>query len=108
MFSRMGTDDASVLDMLRASNDHKTQNLYDGLVDLNDSQADYRLCLGLIYWCHQDLQQVDRLFRRSALMRPKWDRPYSDGTTYGSRTIEKAFANFQSYEKKETRHKRKE
>ena len=99
VFSRMGTNDESVLDMIRASNDRKTQNLFDGLVDLNDSQADFRLCMGLIYWCHQDLQQVDRLFRQSALMRPKWDRPYSDGTTYGSRTIEKAYENFQMFNK---------
>ena len=34
---------------------------------------------------------VDAAFRRSGLMRPKWDeRHYSDGQTYGQGTIETA------------------
>ena len=89
--------DSLVLNMLRKSKDRKTNDLYDGITMLNQSQADFRLCLGLMYWCHCDTDQVDRLFRGSALMREKWDRPYSDGSTYGSRTIEAARRNYVQY-----------
>ena len=34
---------------------------------------------------------MDRLFRQSGLMRPKWDeKHFSDGRTYGQNTIDKA------------------
>ena len=36
-------------------------------------------------------EQMDRLFRRSRLMRSKWDRVQS-GSTYGALTLEKAVA----------------
>ena len=89
--------DLAVLSMIRRSKDNLTQDLYDGVTSLNPSQADYRLCLRLMYWCHEDSAQVDRLFRGSALMRDKWDRPYSDGSTYGSRTIEAARRHYVQY-----------
>src|ERR1039457_4494756 len=37
------------------------------------SAADLALASMLAYWCEGDLGQMDRLFRRSGLMRPKWD-----------------------------------
>jgi putative DNA primase/helicase len=37
------------------------------------SRADQALCSILAYWCQGDLDQVDRLFRQTALMRPKWN-----------------------------------
>lgn len=89
--------DLAVLSMIRRSKDYQAQNLYDGVTSLNKSQADFRLCLRLMYWCHEDSAQVDRLFRGSALMRDKWDRPYSDGSTYGSRTIEAARRHYVQY-----------
>ena len=44
---------------------------------------------------------MDRIFRQSALMRKKWDRPQTGGT-YGSVTIANACqkSNAQRYEKK--------
>ena len=89
--------DLAVLSMIRRSKDYQAQDLYDGITSLNKSQADFRLCLRLMYWCHEDSAQVDRLFRGSALMRDKWDRPYSDGSTYGSRTIEAARRHYVQY-----------
>jgi len=36
----------------------------------------------------QDIEQVDRIFRQSALMRDKWDEVhFSNGDTYGEGTI---------------------
>lgn len=65
--------------------------LYDGDTSAHGgdhSAADLALCSHLAFWCDYDAAQVDRLFRASALMRPKWTRRVSsDGELYGERTI---------------------
>jgi P4 family phage/plasmid primase-like protien len=53
------------------------------------SRADAALCAILAFWCDRDPAAVDSLFRRSALMRDKWDRK-TGGTTYGAMTVSKA------------------
>ncbi len=66
---------------LRAYTDPRT-----GQVD--QSRAEFALCLVLAYWCNSDADQIDRLFRQSALYRPKWDAQLSGhGRTYGQVTI---------------------
>ena len=55
----------------------------------SQSEADMGLCNVLAFWCRKDEQLMDRIFRSSGLMRPKWDRKQS-GTTYGAITIAKA------------------
>jgi primase-polymerase (primpol)-like protein len=57
----------------------------------DDSAADLALCNFLRFWTGGDLQQMDRLFRQSALMRDKWDEPRGE-TTYGERTLTTALA----------------
>ena len=50
----------------------------------NASSADFALVRLLVYWTNGDVAQVDRLFRQSALYRPKWDAQQSGhGFTYG-------------------------
>lgn len=92
------TDD-EVLDKARsAANGDKFTRLWAGdtsghQADGNDgrSEADLALCSILAFWCGNDYAQVDRLFRRSGLMRPKWDeRHRHDGASYGRMTVEKA------------------
>ena len=61
----------------------------------SQSEADFTLCLLLLYWTNGDTTQADRLFRRSALMSEKWDRRAGhDGggqaVTYGERTMQQA------------------
>jgi hypothetical protein len=58
----------------------------------DDSAADYALCLMLAFWTGKDRERMDRFFRRSGLMRPKWDRPTAK-STYGAITIDKAISN---------------
>lgn len=54
----------------------------------NRSSADFALCRMLAYWTNSDTEQMDRLFRQSALYRPKWDEQFSGhGHTYGEVTI---------------------
>lgn len=61
---------------------------------ISQSEADLKLCSDLAWWCdYADPARVDRLFRHSGLRREKWDDVhYSDGATYGQRTLEVAFS----------------
>lgn len=52
------------------------------------SEADSSVAFRLAFYT-KDPEQIDRLFRRSALMRPKWDEMHGN-ETYGQRTIAKA------------------
>lgn len=59
----------------------------------SQSEADQGLCNILAFWTGNDSERMDRLFRKSDLMRPKWDKKHhSDGSTYGEKTIQKAIA----------------
>ena len=53
------------------------------------SEADMALCSHLAFWTGKDAAKMDALFRKSGLMREKWDRKQS-GTTSGAITIQKA------------------
>ena len=53
------------------------------------SEGDMALCCKLAFWCAKNTDQMDRLFRRSLMMRDKWDRR-QNGTTYGAITLQKA------------------
>src|SRR5207253_2314705 len=58
------------------------------------SEADLALCNYLAFLCGPDPARVDRLFRLSGLMRPKWDRShYAGGETYGHHTVERAVSD---------------
>lgn len=51
------------------------------------SAADFALCAHLNYWAHGDVALMDATFRRSKLMRDKWNQRHTAvGETYG-RTI---------------------
>ena len=52
------------------------------------SEADLALC-GMLATESGDFDQIDRIFRKSGLMRPKWDQKRGR-QTYGEATIERA------------------
>lgn len=59
----------------------------------SQSEADLALCCALAFWTGKDAEQMDRLFRQSALLREKWDNVHhADGSTYGAATIRQAIA----------------
>lgn len=60
----------------------------------NQSDADMGFLSMLAFWCGCDEEQMDRIFRTSGMMRPKWDRKQA-GTTYGGITIRNAVATCQ-------------
>lgn len=75
--SRVGDDFRALMagDLGRHGNDH--------------SAADLALCDHLAFFCGPDPARIDRLFRRSSLMRPKWNERRGE-RTYGQLTVAKA------------------
>ncbi len=51
----------------------------------SQSEADMALCCMLAFWCGNNPEQIDRIFRTSGLMRPKWERE-----DYRTQTIQRA------------------
>lgn len=56
------------------------------------SKADMAFCSMLAFWCNKDVVQMDRIFRNSGLMRPKWDE-HRGLRTYGQITLDVACKN---------------
>lgn len=96
-------DDASAFDLnliherldkaRRAQNGNKFCALYDhgdtSQYGADDSAADQALCAMLAFWLDADAAAMDTAFRRSKLMRSKWDERRG-AQTYGEMTIQKA------------------
>lgn len=67
------------------------------------SEADLALCNYLAWLCGApDSDRVDRMFRRSGLMRPKWDERRR-ATTYGAQTVTMALNGRTDYWQPHTR-----
>jgi NrS-1 polymerase HBD domain/Helix-turn-helix domain len=87
-------DDEQVLrTMFDAKGGAKWRQLFEG--DHSDypsrSEADLALCGKLRFYTRGACAQIDRLFRRSGLMRSKWDERHGS-QTYGQGTVAKAIA----------------
>ena len=100
-------EDEALLEKIFASaNGTKIRKLFEG--DYSEypsqSEADQALCNHFAFWTGKDPEQIDRLFRQSALYREKWDkRHFGDGRTYGEETIRKAIdATSESYKGAQT------
>jgi len=63
----------------------------------SQSEADLAFCILLAYYTGDDTDLMDTVFRRSELMRPKWDEMRGD-QTYGEMTLEKAVRIVDSYD----------
>jgi hypothetical protein len=88
-------DDAALLEKAKAAaNGAKFAALWDGDTSAyagDESAADQALCNLLAFWTGCDAIQMDRLFRRSGLMRDKWERKArAEDASYGSGTIRRA------------------
>ena len=92
---RLELADTDVIDKARACKTGRVfQLLYDGAwqgLFNSQSEADLALCGQLAFWCQKDEVQIDRIFRSSGLMRPKWDEKRGEAT-YGQMTMNKAIA----------------
>lgn len=83
-------------DIIEAAMNSKSGMLFSDLFSGNwqnhygsQSEADMAFCSMLAFWFGCDTQRMDAVFRRSGLMRDKWDRRQS-GSTYGALTMQKA------------------
>lgn len=89
-------DDIGLLSVIHQSKiGSKFVGLWNGNLNghPSHSEGDQALCNYLAFYTGNDAQRIDKLFRQSGLMRPKWDeRHASNGLTYGQMTIEKAIA----------------
>ncbi|RDZ43741.1 hypothetical protein C5B86_11960 [Haloferax sp. Atlit-19N] len=93
-------DDTLIERASNAANGAKFSRLWRGDTTGYDShsEADMALCSMLAFWTGGDAQQIDRLVRDSGLYRPKWDAVhFSDGSTYGETTIDRAIAGTTEY-----------
>ena len=86
------SDEELIRRAMNARNGERFRRLWTG--DMSDygndhSRADLALCRILAFWCGGARGRVDRLFRRSGLMREKWDRRTGDAT-YGVQTMKAA------------------
>ena len=92
--SNIESDDDLIDKAIGAKNGAKFQRLWQG--DWSDygsqSEADLALCNHLHYWTGGDTERMDRLFRQSGLMRPKWEEQHG-ADTYGHMTIAKAWSD---------------
>lgn len=68
------------------------KHLWEGDVgNMGRSEADMALANHLAFWTGKDCERMERIMRRSALVRDKWDSPRPRGT-YLKETIERACA----------------
>lgn len=81
----MLSDDEIIEKAQSARNGWKFRDYWQGSYTSSASEADLGLCNLLAFWTGGDQEQIDRIFRRSALYRSKWDR-----ADYSNRTIHKA------------------
>ena len=93
-------DDSVIAKATSSASGEKFKALWQGEISgyASASEADLALCSTLAFWCGGDMEQIDRLFRRSGLMRDKWDRAQS-GSTYGMLTIQKALSGVTDFYK---------
>ena len=84
-------DDDLINKAMNSKNGAKFKKLWQGNTSGHESQseADLAFCNHLHFWTGGDSERMDRLFRQSGLMRPKWDEQHGAGT-YGGITISKA------------------
>jgi hypothetical protein len=68
------------------------------------SEADSSVVFTLAFYS-KDASQIDRLFRRSGLMRPKWDEQHGE-QTYGEMTVAKALSKVTKQYKPKGKRKR--
>ena len=93
------SDDDLLRRMFAAKNGADVEALFKGDTSRNhhdESSADLALCNALAFWFRGDEAAIDRVFRRSGLLRDKWDERRGE-TTYGAMTIAKALEGRTEY-----------
>ena len=94
------SDEGVLAKAMASKQGEKFQKLWNG--DISDypsnSEADLGFISILAFYCSGDREQVDRLYRQSALARSKWDEVHGN-KTYGEMTIDAALAGMTKFYK---------
>ncbi len=102
------SDDQVMQRALESKQGEKLRRLMEGDFSgfPSQSEADLALCSILAFWYGGDREKIDAVVRQSGLFRAKWDiKHFSDGRTYGERTIDRAVSkNTEHYRPKRRRH----
>jgi P4 family phage/plasmid primase-like protien len=83
----------------KAKQGDKFRRLWNGDTSIHSgdhSRADLALCSKLAFWTGGDERRIDSLFRKSGLMRDKWDEQRGS-ETYGEMTVDKAISGQTDY-----------
>ena len=89
MHTQTSMSDYALIEKAKVSNP-KFRQLWSGEdVFCDDSANDMALCNHLAFWLGRDTVLMDKAFRASGLMRPKWDEKRGQ-KTYGDLTLQKA------------------
>jgi putative DNA primase/helicase len=89
------SDDQLLEAMFRSKSGYRIEPLYRGDLSRhndNHSSADMALANYLAWWTNGDVSRMDRMFRSSGLMRPKWDERRGE-LLYGQMTLGLALAD---------------
>jgi putative DNA primase/helicase len=91
-------DDSVLAVASTAKNKEKFNKLWSGSTEgyASNSEADLALCTILAFYANGNADQIDRLFRKSNLMRAKWNEKHGTDT-YGNITIAKAVSSLKSF-----------
>lgn len=91
--------------MFSSKKGDEIRRLFNGDLSLkggDHSSCDLALCNHLAYWTNLDGSRIDRMFRQSGLMRPKWNRKdYRAMTIKAALSGKSAFRNYTAEEKRE-------
>ncbi|MDO4649547.1 MAG: phage/plasmid primase, P4 family [Eubacteriales bacterium] len=92
------SDEGVLSKAMTSKQGEKFRKLWNG--DISDypsnSEADLGLISILAFYCSGDREQVDRLYRQSALARDKWNEVHGN-KTYGEMTIDAALAGMTKF-----------
>jgi hypothetical protein len=85
-------DRASLVDLWTGDADRLGKFFPSDRDAFDRSSADAALCVHLAFWTGKNPARINRLFRRSGLMRDKWERPdYMQGTVGKACSMQKRF-----------------
>lgn len=92
----LNLDEQEIIDLANNSKQGQAfKTLFDGFwqgLYPSQSEADLAFCNMLAFWCGCDKLKMDSIFRKSSLMRQKWDRKVGNAT-YGGNTLDRAISD---------------
>ena len=92
------TDEGVLVKAMASKQGEKFRKLWNGDISgyPSNSEADLGFISILAFYCNGNREQIDRLYRQSALARSKWDEVHGN-KTYGDMTIDAALSGMTTF-----------